>query len=191
MASTEEVQEGDEEFSVDIFNDEADEINLDREIQAIFDRKEHYYNMWLIYSLIDKVLLIINFGTLLICVIIKADTLGLILSFFTLSIGVLIESKEYAILLEKLLNVYTDEILPKITDYRRSLIVKEQEVLMTTVLKHMRYVQNVEKDNIEKFMGYGFTLPNSLRTVACRKVIVCFVAYVTTFICIPVLYHYW
>ena len=170
---------------------QLDQINLEHEIKKIYDRKEHYYSMWLIYSIIDKVLLIINFGTLLICVLVKVDKLGLILSFFTLSVGVLIDSKEYVILLEKLLNVYTDTILPKIKDYKMAVIVNDQGVLMSNVLDQIRHIQQIEKDNIEKFMGYGFTLPNSLRTLACRKILVCGIAYMATFICIPVLYHYY
>ena len=173
----------------------SDVICLEDEIQGIFDRKDHYYFMWLLYSIIDKVLVIVNFGTLLICVVIEADELGLILSFFTLSIGVLIDSKEYVILLEKLLLVYNDVILPTVEDYRRSMLVKEEdgggETKKTAiVLNQMRHVRRVENDSIEKYMGCTFTLPHSLRSVACRKVIVCFFAYVTTFICIPLLYNY-
>lgn len=170
---------------------QLDQISLVYEIKKIYDRKEHYYSMWLIYSIIDKVLLIVNFGTLLICVIVKVDKLGLILSFFTLSVGVLIDSKEYVLLLGKLLDVYTDIILPKVMDYKMAVMVNDQGVLMADVLDQMRHVQQIEKDSIEKFMGYGFTLPNSLRNLACRKIMVCSLAYITTFICIPVLYNYY
>ena len=166
------------------------QISLKHEVKNIYDRKDHYYSMWLLYSIIDKALLIVNFGTLLTCIIVKVDKLGLILSFFTLSVGVLIDSKEYVILLEKLLNVYTDTILPQVKAYWMAVLVNDQGLRMVDILYQIRNVQQIEKDNIEKFMGFGFTLPNSLRTLACRKIIACSVVYIITFICIPVLYHF-
>lgn len=166
-------------------------ISLEHEVKRICDKGEHYYSMWLLYSILDRVLLIANFGTLLVCIIVKVETLGLILSFSTLAVGVIFDSKEYVILLGKLLNVYKDHIVPKVNDYRLSVLVNDKdEATMKEVLNQVRFVQRLERYYLTKYMGYTFTLPNSLRTIACRKIIICSIVYISIFICIPVVYHF-
>ena len=169
--------------------DEILQENLLYEIEKIFNRKTKYHSIWALLSIVDKIMLILNFGTLLYCVLIPEGFIGLILSVYTLSVSVSFNYARYLDVLEKLLQVYQDHILLEVNDYQRYLLqIGENDQL--SYLDKIRHVQKIENDNILKFMGVNFVLPHSLRVLSLKKVVACFIAYVVVFICIPVAQHY-
>ena len=161
--------------------------NFNAEVDKIKDKKRKYRSLLTLFSMSNKILMIINFGTLLFCIVIPNSNIGLILSIYTLSFSVICNTTSHVPNLEKLIAIYEDSIIPQVETYARKVESNDEDDDNTDIIE---YVQNIEKYNIKDYMGKAFVLVNTLRHIQYYKIYICAITYILTFICIPIIYHY-
>ena len=166
-------------------NYDADD-DIAREINIIKKKEKTYNSLWRLFSIANKLLMIINFATLLFCVLIPNSNIGLVLSIYTLSFSIICNTSTHVPTLEKLIIVYQDEIIPQIEKYVRCIATRDAAINCDDISE----IQELERDILDQFMGKGFRLVNTLRDIDHKKIFFCALMYIILFICIPIAYHY-
>ena len=165
--------------------------NFKTEINKIKTKKQNYRRLYTLFTITNKLLMIINFSTLLFCILIPNTNIGLILSIYTLSFSVICNASSYIPTLEKLEAIYDDGIIPQIEAFERKVENNPIEISNDdTAVDVIEHIQNIEKENIKDYMGKAFILVNTLRHVDYTKISICGITYLIMFVCIPIIYHY-
>ena len=95
--------------------DEFDiDIDIRNEMKHIKNKEKVFVKLWRLYSVFDKFFIIINFSTLLFSIFIAESSVSLALSIYTLSFSIVFDTKRYISILEKLIILYQDEIIPEV-----------------------------------------------------------------------------
>lgn len=171
--------------------------DLEDQLEQIKKRMKNFNNLWTLYSFVDKLLIIIQFATLLYSILLislaSENMIGIILSLYTLSVSTVVDKlKPYLVILENLVSVYEDFIIPDIDNYKRgisaNLCYNTDSVIKLEAAAAECY--NIEQRHIKIQMGEKFVLPTTLKSMNCRKIIGCGVSYLVCFILIPVVYFY-
>ena len=162
---------------------------FDKEIANIKKKKKTFKSLWRLFSLANKMLMIINFSTLLFCILIPNSNIGLVLSIYTLSFSIICNTSSHIPTLENLVVIYEDEIIPKIDLFVRT--TKDNNARGDDYDDDSIYrAQQIEKGILSKYMGESFFLSNTLRNVDCKRILACAFIYVVMFVCIPIIYNY-
>ena len=159
-------------------------------IRDIFQEANNYTKLWRIYSRLDKVLHIINFGILLYSICIPDNKISLILSLFTISYSSIFNNNVNLMRLDKIVSVYKDEILPKLTTRLHEFNVKYISKTMDpdACIICMKDIQKIEKDTLTRYLGQNYVISNNLRKLDFTKIIMCFGVYLVCFCLIPFMY---
>ena len=159
-------------------------------IRDIFQEANNYTKLWRIYSRLDKVLHIINFGILLYSICIPDNKISLILSLFTISYSSIFNNNVNLMRLDKIVSVYKDEILPKLTTRLHEFNVKYISKTMDpdACIICMKDIQKIEKDTLTRYLGQNYVISNNLRKLDFTKIIMCFGVYLVCFCLIPFIY---
>ena len=124
--------------------------------------------------------MIINFSTIIYSIFITESNVSLVLSIYTLSFSILCDNRIHIPLLEKLIIIYQDDILPEINARLRKYNKKKdsEDIIYE--------IQGIEKEILNSYFGKCFVIPKSLRTVDWKKITIIFVIYILSFISIAV-----
>ena len=159
-------------------------------IQDIFQEANNYTKLWRIYSRLDKVLHIINFGILLYSICIPDNKISLILSLFTISYSSIFNNNVNLMRLDKIVSVYKDEILPKLKTHLHEFNVRyiSKTIDPDACIICMKDIQKIEKDTLRRYLGENYVISNNLRKLDFTKIIMCFGVYLVCFCLIPFIY---
>ena len=116
---------------------------IQREVEKIYENSSRILFTWKVLSATNKILNAINFASLWYSIIIPDSIIGLALSIYTLSFSVIFNSDKHFLTLDKLVQVYGDEIIPKLEEYLRN-------CLHTDYLKLKRMYDRKKKDNVNR-----------------------------------------
>lgn len=169
--------------------------DLNEQVENIKKKRKNFKRLWTLYSYVDKLAVIMQFATLFYSIILSTHNdsiIGIILSLYTLSFGTVIDQlKTYLYILENLIPIYDDLIIPDIDDYIRKLspIILCYKLTRSTMVAAAKKCQDIERDHLTKELGTRFVLPVTLNSINCKKIIGCIVGYVLCFILIPVIYY--
>ena len=157
------------------------------EVARIKAKYDNFQFLWNMYSLVDKVLVIVQFGTLLYSVIVPENNyIGLTLSMYTLSFSVICKFQAHLITLEKLIPTYEGTIIPEMEDFLRKNALNDSFDFWQGAVS---VLLDIEQRGLQVNMGRGFTLSNTLRSINCKKILCCIIIYIVFFIFIPILLY--
>ena len=160
-------------------------IDLKRHADSFSQKSSKFKKIWSIYSITDKVLCIVQFGTILYSILFPEQNIGLILSMYTLSFSFLVSHMpKNMYTLEKIIPIYEEYIIPDINQHIRTHTIPQPQNINQIVNE----CNKIENDHLKRGMGEGFILSNTLRSVNCKKIVSCIIVYVVFFILIPVFY---
>lgn len=165
--------------------EEPEEVILSiREFQKILEKVNNYRSLWRLFSVCNKILVLINFITIILSIFIEGN-LTLALSVYTLSFHFIFEPRGYIPTLEKLLNVYQDRIIIECKKYIRDAKSQErsENEIIDTILE-------IERSSLIDYMGQAFTLSNTLRGMDCKRILCIALAYIISFAGIAVACYY-
>lgn len=167
-------QRDDDIIYVNINND------IKEEIIRIQKKEKTFNQLCLLYSILDKFFLLVNFTILLISILFTESNISLVLSIYTLSFSLLFDNKKHITTLEKLIVLYQDEIIPKINKYIRKYNYKKNDSDI------IYQIQNIEKRNLKKHLGINFSTPKRLRSLDWKKIFLVLSCYFISFISLAV-----
>ena len=156
------------------------------ELIKIIKKKKKYHSLWRMFSISNKLLMLINFISILLSIFVTEGNITLALSIFTLSFSFICDTRIYIPILNQIIIVYTDEIIPEIKkiirDYENGIIQQNIDVVDMIIKK--------EKELLRYFLGASFTITNTLRGLDWKKVICIGFVYVIFFVGIALLCYY-
>ena len=186
-----------------------DVINTDikNELKYIQNKEKTFVKLWRLYSTLDKFFMIVNFSTILFSIFISESSLSLALSVYTLSFSMIFDTKRYIPILEKLIILYQDEIIPEINKcirkYYKNVSFKDTTTTTTTNNNNnndndnndnnndnysdiIYELQQIEKDCQSKYLGIYFSIPKRLRSIDWKRIFLVFSIYIISFISLSV-----
>lgn len=162
--------------------------DLENQVETIKKKRKNYKRLWTLYSYVDKLSVIMQFSTHFYSIILSMHNdsiIGIILSLYTLSFGTVIDQlKKYMYILENLIPIYDDLIIPDVDDYIRK-VSADRPIVVEAVKK----CQDIERNHLIKELGERFVLPVTLNSMNCRKIFGCILGYILCFVLIPVIYY--
>ena len=166
--------------------------NLNLQLDEVKKRKKLYQSLWRLFTISNKSLMIINFSTILFSIFTPNSNIPLILSIFTLSFSSICDTRIYESILEKLINIYEDEIIldvdKYIRDYQKNNIDNDNN--NNKDCDPIYDIQQIEKKHLTKHLGQSFTLPTALRKADWKRIVAIGVFYIVCFISIAVLCYF-
>lgn len=172
---------------VTINSEEQIDIENIQEVRNIISKLRNYKTLWRLFSVCNKILMIINFITILLSIFITEGNVTLALSIFTLLFQFVCDTRRYIPTLEKLLILYQDYILVEIHKYIRNAKKNIESYNIDNIIDG---ILEIEKSHIVRYMGESFTLSNTLRGMDCKKILSVGLVYVVSFISIGFLCYY-
>lgn len=166
------------------FNEEQIKIEKER----IGKKAELYKNLWRLFSVSNKSLMIINFSIILFSIFTPQSNIPLILSIYTLSFGIICDTRIYENVLEKLINIYEEEIILEVDKYIRDYYKNNKEECNNN--DSIFEIQNIEKKHLTHHLGSSFVLPNTLRSMDCKRILFIVFIYIFSFTIIALLCYY-
>ena len=182
----EEEEEEEEEYNDSEENDDViTYINIDNDINeeiVLIQKKEKTFNqLFVLYSVLDKFFLLVNFTILLFSILLTESNISLVLSIYTLSFSLLFDNKKHITTLEKLIVLYQDEIIPKVNKCIRKYKCQNTEDNNNNS-DIINQIQNIEKHCLKKHLGIHFSTPKRLRSLDWKKICLVLFCYVISFI---------
>ena len=181
-------------------NDYYDNEDIEKQVNIIKNKQKTFKTLWLLYYILDKFFLVINFSTILISIFIAESNLPLTLSIYTLSFSMIFDSKRYIPILEKLIILYSDEIIPEINKFvRKYCKIKinnnnnndndnnNNDDDISDVIYNLH---QIEKDYLNKYLGCYFFVPKRLRSIDGKKIISVIFIYIVSFIALAVICYF-
>ena len=164
-------------------------INIDNDINeeiVLIQKKEKTFNqLFVLYSVLDKFFLLVNFTILLFSILLTESNISLVLSIYTLSFSLLFDNKKHITTLEKLIVLYQDEIIPKVNKCIRKYKCQNTEDNNNNNNNNsdiINQIQNIEKHCLKKHLGIHFSTPKRLRSLDWKKICLVLFCYVISFI---------
>ena len=187
--TTEEEEEKEEEYNDSEENDDViTYINIDNDINeeiVLIQKKEKTFNqLFILYSVLDKFFLLVNFTILLFSILLTESNISLVLSIYTLSFSLLFDNKKHITTLEKLIVLYQDEIIPKVNKCIRKYKCQNTDNNNNNNNNSdiINQIQNIEKHCLKKHLGIHFSTPKRLRSLDWKKICLVLFCYVISFI---------
>lgn len=161
-----------------------DEEQIKTEKERIERKAKLYKNLWRLFSVSNKSLMIINFSIILFSIFTPESNIPLILSIYTLSFSTICDTRIYENILEKLINIYEEEIIPDIDKYIRDYYKNKN------CNDFIFEIQKIEKNHLTDHLGSSFMLPNTLRSMDCKRILFIVFIYIFSFTIIALLCYY-
>lgn len=164
------------------------DINIKDEINYVKNKKKVFAKLSSLYYILDKFFIIINFSTLLFSIFFTESNISLALSIYTLSFSIVFDTKGYITVLDKLIILYEDEIIPEINkSVRKYYRYNEFNGSCHDIISNL---QKIEKNYLRKHFGSSFSIPKRLRSIDWIKIfLVCFF-YVVSFISLSIMCYF-
>ena len=165
-------EEEEENITAAYLNITAD---IEKEIKLIENKEKVFRKLCLLYYILDRFFLVVNFSVLIFSILISESNISLVLSIYTLSFSIVFDNKKYITILENLIVLYQDEIIPKIKRYIRIHYESSNRDIISQI-------QFIERRNLKKYLGINFSTPKRLRSLDWKKIILIFSCYIISFI---------
>ena len=159
------------------------DIDIEKEMQHIQDKEKIFLKQWRLYSVLDKFFIIVNFSTLLFSIFIAESSVSLALSIYTLSFSIVFDTKGNIKILEKLIILYQDEIIPEINKCVRKYYKTSNCDSYSDIIYEL---QHIEKENLSKYLGLYFSIPKNLRSIDWKRIFQILVLYIFSFVSLSV-----
>lgn len=162
-----------------------DEEEYKIELEKIMKKLKNYKSLWRLFSMSNKILMIINFITILLSIFITEGNVTLALSIFTLSFSFVCDTRRYLPILENLLIIYQDEIIPNIKK-----CIRQNKRYYGGETDVVDKILKIEKEYLTQYLGKSFVLSNTLRGMDWKKIVCISLVYIISFVGIGLLCYY-
>ena len=189
-------QRGKAQDKVNININLQDYDDVEKELHRVKCRERVFVKLWHLYSTLDKFFMIVNFSTIIFSIFFTEKSLSLALSIYTLSFSLIFDTKRYVTMLDKLIILYQDEILPEINkcvrkyyknndndnDNNNNSNFTEKDDISDIIYE----IQQIEKELQSRYLGHYFTIPKRLRSINWKRIVTGFLFYIVSFILLSI-----